>query len=87
MLAHQTAGGEAMWKPLKENIPRLSKLWLSTVGNFISGRHLAISGDLLVATLGWGPVGSRDATVGAEQPSVTENGAAQTVPTIFKCSS
>lgn len=26
------------------------KLWLSTVGNFIPRRHLAISGDILVAT-------------------------------------
>lgn len=41
---------------------------------------MAISGDILVATLGW----SRDAVVGAEQPSVTENGAAQTVPNYFQ---
>lgn len=53
--------------------------------DFISGRHLAISGDILVATLGWGLGESRDAVVGAEQPSITENGAAQTVPAFFKC--
>lgn len=55
--------------------------------DFISGRHLAIFGDILVATLGWGLRESRDAVVGAEQPSITENGAAQTVPALFKCSS
>lgn len=42
---------------------------------------------ILVATLGWGLGESRDAVVGAEQPSITEHGAAQTVPALFKCSS
>lgn len=55
------------------------------VGDLIPGRHLAISGDILVATLGWHWWGSGDAVVCAEQPSVTKNCAAQTVQTIFKC--
>lgn len=82
MLAHQAVGGEPIWKPLKEKHSLTqncgSQLWM-----------ILSLGDIwqFLEKMGWGLGESRDAVVGAQQPSITEHGAAQTVPALFKCSS